>query len=214
MILEAEPVYGGLCRSRTDEGFTFDTGGSHIIFSKDNEVLAFMRRMIAGNEQRNDRNTRIFYKQRFVKYPFENGLSELPKEDLFACINGFVKNLIAIEKGDGLLADRPLDRRFFPELRHNAVKSVTVHSSAVHVLAAGSRSSFDQHHIEALFGQKISGRTAGRTGAYYNRSRFFLCHIHHHAILVDVRDLLKNVRLYTSYLLRVFFSSSISIGTT
>ena len=102
IILEAEPVYGGLCRSRTDKGFTFDTGGSHIIFSKDTEVLAFMRRMIAGNEQRNDRNTKIFYKQRFVKYPFENGLSELPREDLFACINGFVKNLIAIEKGEVL----------------------------------------------------------------------------------------------------------------
>lgn len=100
IVLEAEPVYGGLCRSRKAEGFTFDIGGSHIIFSKDTEVLSFMRRMIAENEQRNNRNTRIFYKQRFVKYPFENGLAELPPEDRFLCINGFVKNLIAIEKGE------------------------------------------------------------------------------------------------------------------
>ncbi|HWS21726.1 MAG TPA: FAD-dependent oxidoreductase, partial [Methanoregula sp.] len=27
-VLEAEPEYGGLCRSKTDQGFTFDTGGS------------------------------------------------------------------------------------------------------------------------------------------------------------------------------------------
>jgi protoporphyrinogen oxidase len=100
IILEAEQEYGGLCRSRTDRGFTFDIGGSHIIFSRDTEVLAFMRRMIAENEQRNERNTKIFYKQRFVKYPFENGLAELPPEDRFACINGFVKNLIAAEKGE------------------------------------------------------------------------------------------------------------------
>jgi protoporphyrinogen oxidase len=99
-VLEAEPEYGGLCRSRTDQGFTFDTGGSHIIFSRDDEVLAFMRRMIAGNEQRNNRTTKIFYKQRLVKYPFENGLSDLPQEDRFFCINGFIQTLIAVGKGE------------------------------------------------------------------------------------------------------------------
>ena len=100
IVLEAEPAIGGLCRSKTMRGFTFDRGGSHIIFSRDTEVLAFMRRMIAGNEQRNDRNTKIFYKQRYVKYPFENGLSDLPPEDRFLCISEFVKTLIAVEKGD------------------------------------------------------------------------------------------------------------------
>jgi len=100
VVLEAEPNYGGLCRSKTDKGFTFDTGGSHIIFSHDGEVLAFMRRMIAGNEQRNNRTTKIFYKQQFVKYPFENGLSDLPQEDRFFCINEFIKTLIAVEKGE------------------------------------------------------------------------------------------------------------------
>jgi protoporphyrinogen oxidase len=100
VIFEAEPQYGGLCRSRTDKGFTFDTGGSHIIFSKDGEVLSFMCRMITENQQRNNRNTKIFYKGRYVKYPFENGLYELPEEDRFFCINGFIKNLIAVEKGE------------------------------------------------------------------------------------------------------------------
>jgi len=100
VVLEAEPEYGGLCRSKSEQGFTFDIGGSHIIFSRDTEVLDFMRRMIAGNEQRNNRNTKIFYKQKYVKYPFENGLSDLPPEDRFACINGFVKTLIAVEKGE------------------------------------------------------------------------------------------------------------------
>lgn len=99
IVLEAEPEIGGLCRSVKKDGFTFDIGGSHIIFSRDAEVLAFMRRMIAGNEQRNDRNTKIFYKGSFVKYPFENGLSQLPPDDRFLCINGFVQNLIAVEKG-------------------------------------------------------------------------------------------------------------------
>ncbi|MGD9490598.1 MAG: NAD(P)-binding protein, partial [Methanoregulaceae archaeon] len=29
-VLEAEETTGGLCRSRQEAGFTFDTGGSHI----------------------------------------------------------------------------------------------------------------------------------------------------------------------------------------
>jgi len=98
-VLEAAPEYGGLCRSIRMNGFTFDNGGSHIIFSQDAEVLAFMRRMIAGNEQRNHRNTKIFYKGSFVKYPFENGLADLPPDDRFFCINEFVKAQIAFETG-------------------------------------------------------------------------------------------------------------------
>jgi len=100
VVLEAEEQYGGLCRSLTENGFTFDIGGSHIIFSRDKEVLSFMRRMIEGNEQQNNRNTKIFYKGRYVKYPFENGLFDLPAEDRFFCISEFVKNLIAVEKGE------------------------------------------------------------------------------------------------------------------
>lgn len=100
IVLEAGQEYGGLCRSTQKDGFTFDIGGSHIIFSRDAEVLAFMRRMIEGNEQTNNRNTKIFYQGRYVKYPFENGLSDLPAEDRFFCISEFIKTLITLEKGE------------------------------------------------------------------------------------------------------------------
>ncbi|MDD1705816.1 MAG: FAD-dependent oxidoreductase [Methanoregulaceae archaeon] len=100
VVLEAEPVIGGLCRSRREKGFCFDTGGSHIIFSRDEEVLRFMLLVLEGNRAVRKRNTRIFYKDRFVKYPFENGLSGLPKEDLYFCLHEYIKTLIAAEKGE------------------------------------------------------------------------------------------------------------------
>jgi len=100
IVLEAEPDYGGLCRSKLSNGFTFDTGGSHIIFSRDEAVLTFMKEVLDENRTERERRTKIFYKGRYVKYPFENGLSDLPKDDLFFCINEFVKNLIAVEKGE------------------------------------------------------------------------------------------------------------------
>ncbi len=99
-VLEREKEYGGLCRSMKDSGFTFDIGGSHIIFSRDSQVLTFMREALGKNSQQNKRNTKIFYKGLFIKYPFENGLYELPKDDLYLCINEFIKTLIAVEKGE------------------------------------------------------------------------------------------------------------------
>jgi protoporphyrinogen oxidase len=99
-VFEREPEPGGLCRSRTEKGFTFDSGGSHVIFSQDAEVLAFMHRVLGENREVRERKTKIFYKGRYVKYPFENGLADLPKEDLFFCIYEFVKTLIAAEKGE------------------------------------------------------------------------------------------------------------------
>lgn len=99
-VLEAEGEIGGLCRSRTENGFCFDTGGSHILFSRDKEVLAFMLDVIGKNREDRKRNTKIFFKDRLVKYPFENGLSDLPKEDLYFCLSEFIKTLIASEKGE------------------------------------------------------------------------------------------------------------------
>lgn len=99
-VLERDETIGGLCRSKKELGFTFDIGGSHIIFSRDTEVLSFMLSVLAENADRRKRNTKILYKGRYVKYPFENGLYQLPDDDRFFCLNEFVKNLIAVEKGE------------------------------------------------------------------------------------------------------------------
>jgi protoporphyrinogen oxidase len=100
-ILEKEEKEcGGLMRTLQEDGFTFDYGGSHIIFSKDKEVLEFMVNLLGDNKIKNRRNTKILYKGRLVKYPFENGLADLPKEDNFECLHQFIQNLIKKEKGE------------------------------------------------------------------------------------------------------------------
>jgi protoporphyrinogen oxidase len=99
-ILEKETECGGLMRSVQEDGFTFDYGGSHVIFSQDKSVLDFMLRLLGGNKVKKRRNTKILYKGRYVKYPFENGLSDLPKEDNFESVISFIRNLIQKEKGE------------------------------------------------------------------------------------------------------------------
>ncbi|HJJ31505.1 MAG TPA: NAD(P)-binding protein, partial [Methanocorpusculum sp.] len=99
-VFEKNAKSGGLCVSEIRNGFTFDAGGSHIVFSRDTEVLQFMQDVLDKNREFRNRNTKIFYKGRYVKYPFENGLAELPKDDLYFCISEYIKMLIASEKGE------------------------------------------------------------------------------------------------------------------
>ena len=98
-ILEKNSETSGLLKSINIDGFTFDVGGSHIIFSKDKKILSLMVSILGDNIIKNRRNTKILYKGRFVKYPFENGLADLPREDNFECLYYFIQNLIAKEKG-------------------------------------------------------------------------------------------------------------------
>ena len=95
-ILEKNPETGGLCRSMECEGFTFDYGGSHIIFSKDREVMNFMLNSLGENKNKCKRNTKILFKGRYVKYPFENGLRDLSLKDNFECLYYYLNNIIDI----------------------------------------------------------------------------------------------------------------------
>lgn len=98
-ILERNSECGGLCRTLTDNGFTFDYGGSHIIFSRDKEVLDFLVSLLGENIVKNRRNTKILYKGRFIKYPFENGLSGLPAEENYECLKYFIDAVVQRESG-------------------------------------------------------------------------------------------------------------------
>ncbi len=90
-VLERESECGGLCRSFEHEGFTFDLGG-HIIFSKDQEILDFELELLKDQVNQLYRRASVWFKGRFVKYPFENGLSVLDKEDIYECLYHFIDN--------------------------------------------------------------------------------------------------------------------------
>ncbi len=98
-VLEAADRAGGLCRSLTADGYTFDPHGSHILFSRQPQAMAVYEELLGDNVCRRRRNTKVFYKGRYVKYPFENGLSDLPLEDNLTCLLGFVQAQMARAAG-------------------------------------------------------------------------------------------------------------------
>lgn len=88
-VLEKETRAGGLCRSFEKDGFTFDQGG-HILFSRDQEILNLELSLLEGKLNKLQRSAACWFKNRFVKYPFENGLAALDKEDAYECLFHFV----------------------------------------------------------------------------------------------------------------------------
>ena len=90
-VLEKDGTCGGLCRSYHTQGFTYDLGG-HILFSKDQEILDFELSMLGDKAGQFYRRNSVWFKKRFVKYPFENGLSVLDKQDNFECLFHFIQN--------------------------------------------------------------------------------------------------------------------------
>ena len=88
-ILEKEKILGGLCRSFDFKGITYDIG-PHIMFSKNKEILDLHTSLVETNLIK--RSNSIFFKNRFIKYPFENDLGSLPKEDKEYCLKEFLNN--------------------------------------------------------------------------------------------------------------------------
>jgi len=99
-LFEADAVPGGLCRSKSVEGFTYDISGGHILFSKDRPVMQWMKDQAGGDAAfvQRERHTKIRFGNRFVHYPFENGLGDLPELPKFECLKGYVEAWHARDK--------------------------------------------------------------------------------------------------------------------
>ncbi len=92
-LFEAGSVAGGLCLSKTVDGFTYDVAGGHILFSKDADAMQWMKDEAGGDDAfvERDRHTKIRFEDRWVHYPFENGIGDLPKDANFDCLKGYVE---------------------------------------------------------------------------------------------------------------------------
>ncbi len=91
-VLELDRAVGGNCRSLVRDGYTFDLGGPHIMFSRNKEILAEMYAKLGDNLARRRRRNAIWYAGTLVKYPFENGLFDLPPLERFECLYHYIHN--------------------------------------------------------------------------------------------------------------------------
>lgn len=91
-IFEKEEKCGGLCRTFIKDGYTWDYCGAHILFSKNQSVIDLEKKLLGKNLAYRRRNNKVYFKDKLVKYPFENGLSELDPQDKFDCLYYYLFN--------------------------------------------------------------------------------------------------------------------------
>ncbi len=87
VIYEKNAQYGGLCRSFTIDGFTFDTF-AHVNFSKDPFVMSMLEGKTEYIIHRPEATN--YYRGFWVRNPAQNNLIDLPVEERISVIEGFV----------------------------------------------------------------------------------------------------------------------------
>lgn len=92
VVFEKESTVGGLARTRFVNGYLYDPYGGHIFNSKNKKVLDFIFSIYSKeNWKYTVRNAQILFDGRFVHYPFELSLYDLPTDIANECADEFYK---------------------------------------------------------------------------------------------------------------------------
>ena len=86
VIFEQDTEVGGLCKSFTINGYTFDYA-PHIFFTRNEYVKELINNLLRDNIETKMRKAFIYIYGKYVEYPFEANLGGLSKEVIDECIS-------------------------------------------------------------------------------------------------------------------------------
>jgi protoporphyrinogen oxidase len=92
VVLEAEPTPGGLCRSRTVNGFIFDYTG-HLLHMRDPRIVKLVDDLLPDRFALIERKARIRCRGATLPFPFQANLHGLDRTLVADCLTGFVESL-------------------------------------------------------------------------------------------------------------------------
>jgi UDP-galactopyranose mutase len=90
LIMEKENQPGGLMRSRHMDGFTFDWAG-HIFFTKIDRIARWVESLLKDNFHWQRRESWVYSKQTYTRYPFQANTYGLPSEVIKECLLGLIE---------------------------------------------------------------------------------------------------------------------------
>lgn len=86
LILEKEDEVGGYCRTIRQDGFIWDYSG-HFFHFRDPEIGRFVCRNIDPSRLvQTEKRTQIYYKGRYVDFPFQANIHQLDKTEFIDCL--------------------------------------------------------------------------------------------------------------------------------
>jgi protoporphyrinogen oxidase len=86
LIVEAENEIGGYCRTIERDGFVWDYSGHFFHFRHPEIEKYLVDRMGDGRVVRVERDSRIWYADRFIDFPFQKNIHQLPQEEYEQCV--------------------------------------------------------------------------------------------------------------------------------
>lgn len=91
VILERNAHAGGLAASfRDSAGFTWDIGG-HVVFSRYAYFNNLLDALLGGERLEHQRIARVRMADTWVPYPFQNNIRHLPRELIWECVQGLLR---------------------------------------------------------------------------------------------------------------------------
>ncbi len=88
LILEANEEIGGYCRTIKRDGFIWDYSGHFFHFRHPEIERYLVERMGAQAVRRISRESRIWYGDRFIDFPFQRNIRQLSEADYQDCLRG------------------------------------------------------------------------------------------------------------------------------
>ena len=98
ILFEKEAAIGGLCRSFTQDGFTFDCTG-HLIHLRNTYTKELVSTILPDAFTAHERRAAIYSKSTTTPYPFQANTYGLPPEVVKECVIGFVDSMQANANG-------------------------------------------------------------------------------------------------------------------
>ena len=112
LIVEAEDEIGGYCRTIKRDGFVWDYSGHFFHFQHPEIERYLVERMGAQRVLRIQRDSRIWYANRFIDFPFQKNIHQLPEAEYEQCVrdlherpqeeNGSFKSMLYARYGRGI----------------------------------------------------------------------------------------------------------------
>ncbi len=85
-VVESEDEMGGYCRTVERDGFTWDYSG-HFFHFRDPKIESYLvERMGEQEVLRVERNSRIWYADRYIDFPFQKNIHQLPEHEYEQCL--------------------------------------------------------------------------------------------------------------------------------
>lgn len=86
LIIEKNNEAGGYCRTTRRNGYVWDYSGHFFHFSHPELKEKFMDILESDDVVVRHKNTKIYYNNTYVDYPFQKNIHQLPKEEMIDCL--------------------------------------------------------------------------------------------------------------------------------